>query len=164
MTFKTAPRLDIWRKELIWAWNQALWDAPSKVLAHDEPDPQLLLTQQLAPDLNNVHHELILVSAYFVPGQPGLVYLTGRASDMYISGGSNIYPREIEEYILLHGAITEVAVVGVPDRQWGEVGVAVVVASAMTGRCRSSRRTSRPTASTTSSACRRTSCSRSPTS
>jgi fatty-acyl-CoA synthase len=57
----------------------------------------------------------------------GYVYLTGRASDMYISGGSNIYPREIEEYILLHGAITEVAVVGVPDRQWGEVGVAVCV-------------------------------------
>jgi putative cardiolipin synthase len=34
----------VWRNELIWAWNQALWDAPSKVLADDEPDPQLLLT------------------------------------------------------------------------------------------------------------------------
>ncbi len=51
MTFKTAPRMDIWRKELIWAWNQALWDAPSKVLAKGEPDPQLLLTTQLAPEL-----------------------------------------------------------------------------------------------------------------
>ncbi|MGS8542349.1 hypothetical protein ACFKPV_23140, partial [Salmonella enterica subsp. enterica serovar Anatum] len=30
-TYKTEPRLDIWRRELIWAWNQALWDAPSKV-------------------------------------------------------------------------------------------------------------------------------------
>ncbi|WP_222105841.1 AMP-binding enzyme [Paraburkholderia sp. BCC1886] len=46
---------------------------------------------------------------------------------MYISGGSNVYPREIEEAILTHGAISEVAVVGVPDPQWGEVGVAVCV-------------------------------------
>ncbi|MHC8289956.1 phospholipase D family protein [Pseudomonas sp. XS1P51] len=79
MTFTTEPRLDIWRKELIWAWSQALWDAPSKVLAKGEPDPQLLLTTQLAPELNKVSKELIMISAYFVPGQPGLVYLTGRA-------------------------------------------------------------------------------------
>jgi acyl-CoA synthetase (AMP-forming)/AMP-acid ligase II len=46
---------------------------------------------------------------------------------MYISGGSNVYPREIEEKILTHGAIAEVAVLGVPDRTWGEVGVAVCV-------------------------------------
>ncbi|MNZ85165.1 putative cardiolipin synthase YbhO [compost metagenome] len=56
-----------------------MWDAPSKVLAKGEPDPQLLLTTQLAPELNNVSKELIMISAYFVPGQPGLVYLTGRA-------------------------------------------------------------------------------------
>ena len=79
MTYTTRPRLDIWRKELIWAWNQALWDAPSKVLADGEPDPRLLLTTQLAPELNGVSKELIMLSAYFVPGQPGLVYLTGRA-------------------------------------------------------------------------------------
>lgn len=58
----------------------------------------------------------------------GFVYITGRASDMYISGGSNIYPREIEEKILTHPAIAEVAVLGVPDKTWGEVGVAVCVA------------------------------------
>ncbi|MFK8329124.1 phospholipase D family protein [Pseudomonas sp. BJa5] len=79
MGYKTRPRLDIWRNELIWAHNQALWDAPSKVLARDEPDPQLLMTQQLAPEMNGVRHELILVSAYFVPGAPGLLYLTSRA-------------------------------------------------------------------------------------
>ena len=59
--------------------------------------------------------------------EEGFVYITGRASDMYISGGSNIYPREIEEKILTHPAIGEVAVLGVPDRVWGEVGVAVCV-------------------------------------
>jgi fatty-acyl-CoA synthase len=57
----------------------------------------------------------------------GFVYITGRASDMYISGGSNIYPREIEEKILTHPAIAEVAVLGLPDPVWGEIGVAVCV-------------------------------------
>jgi fatty-acyl-CoA synthase len=60
--------------------------------------------------------------------EEGFVYITGRASDMYISGGSNIYPREIEEKILTHPSIGEVAVLGVPDPMWGEVGVAVCVA------------------------------------
>jgi fatty-acyl-CoA synthase len=59
--------------------------------------------------------------------EEGYLYITGRASDMYISGGSNVYPREIEEKILTHPAIAEVAVLGVPDRTWGEVGVAVCV-------------------------------------
>jgi fatty-acyl-CoA synthase len=57
----------------------------------------------------------------------GFLYITGRASDMYISGGSNIYPREIEEKILTHPDIAEVAVLGIPDLKWGEVGVAVCV-------------------------------------
>ncbi|WP_157017768.1 acyl-CoA synthetase [Mesorhizobium xinjiangense] len=60
----------------------------------------------------------------------GFVYITGRSSDMYISGGSNIYPREIEEKILLHPDISEAAVLGVPDPVWGEVGFAVCVARA----------------------------------
>ncbi len=46
---------------------------------------------------------------------------------MYISGGSNVYPREVEEVLLTHPAVAEVAVLGMPDRKWGEVGVAVVV-------------------------------------
>ncbi|KQT54526.1 acyl-CoA synthetase [Aureimonas sp. Leaf454] len=62
--------------------------------------------------------------------EAGFLYITGRASDMYISGGSNVYPREIEEKILTHAGISEVAVLGVPDPLWGEVGVAVCVAHA----------------------------------
>jgi fatty-acyl-CoA synthase len=57
----------------------------------------------------------------------GFLYITGRASDMYISGGSNVYPRETEEKILMHPAIAEVAILGVPDAVWGEIGVAVCV-------------------------------------
>ena len=57
----------------------------------------------------------------------GFLFITGRASDMYISGGSNVYPRETEEKLLTHPAIAEAAILGVPDRAWGEVGVAVCV-------------------------------------
>ncbi len=57
----------------------------------------------------------------------GFLYITGRQSDMYISGGSNVYPREVEELLLSHGAVSEVAVFGIPDERWGETGVAVIV-------------------------------------
>jgi acyl-CoA synthetase (AMP-forming)/AMP-acid ligase II len=57
----------------------------------------------------------------------GFLFITGRASDMYISGGSNVYPREIEEKLLTHPALAEIAIVGVPDRAWGEAGIAVAV-------------------------------------
>lgn len=62
--------------------------------------------------------------------EAGYLYITGRESDMFISGGSNVYPREIEEKILTHPAISEAAVLGLPDPLWGEVGWAVCVASA----------------------------------
>jgi fatty-acyl-CoA synthase len=58
----------------------------------------------------------------------GFLTITGRASDMYISGGSNVYPREVEEAILTHPAVLECAVVGLPHPRWGESGVAAVVA------------------------------------
>jgi long-chain acyl-CoA synthetase len=59
--------------------------------------------------------------------EQGFVYILDRSKDMYISGGLNVYPREVEEVLLRHPAITEVAVVGVPDDRWGEVGKALVV-------------------------------------
>ncbi len=57
----------------------------------------------------------------------GFVTLTGRARDMYISGGENVYPRQVEEVYETHPALREVAVVGVADPRWGEVGCAFVV-------------------------------------
>ena len=56
----------------------------------------------------------------------GYLYMTGRRSDMYISGGSNVYPREAEEKLLEHPAISEIAIVGVPDPDWGEAGAAII--------------------------------------
>ena len=57
----------------------------------------------------------------------GFFTIAGRRKDMLISGGVNVYPAEIEGEILLHPAVQDAAVVGVPDPTWGEVGVAFVV-------------------------------------
>jgi acyl-CoA synthetase (AMP-forming)/AMP-acid ligase II len=52
--------------------------------------------------------------------EEGFLWLSGRASDMIIRGGENVYPLEIEHVLAEHPAVSEVAVVGVPDEQWGE--------------------------------------------
>jgi fatty-acyl-CoA synthase len=51
----------------------------------------------------------------------GYCRVEGRLKDMIISGGENIYPREIEEVLFSHPGVAEVAVVGIPDAKWGEV-------------------------------------------
>ncbi|CAB4966003.1 unannotated protein [freshwater metagenome] len=56
----------------------------------------------------------------------GFVYLVDRKNDMIISGGSNVYPREVEDVLNAHPAVREAAVVGIPDDTWGEVVHAVV--------------------------------------
>ena len=57
----------------------------------------------------------------------GFLTLRDRSKDLIISGGSNIYPREVEEVLLQHPAVPEAAVIGRPDPEWGEVVVAFVV-------------------------------------
>ncbi|WP_374659899.1 class I adenylate-forming enzyme family protein [Phenylobacterium sp.] len=61
--------------------------------------------------------------------EAGLLTLVDRSKDMLISGGSNIYPREIEEVLLTHPLVAEAAIVGQPDEEWGEIPVAFVVAA-----------------------------------
>jgi acyl-CoA synthetase (AMP-forming)/AMP-acid ligase II len=63
----------------------------------------------------------------------GYVTLHGRVNDRIIRGGENIYPVEIEQALALHPDVHEVAVVGVPDRRWGEIVKAVVVLVAVSG-------------------------------
>lgn len=61
----------------------------------------------------------------------GTLVLAGRSKEMIISGGSNIYPIEIENVLLSHPDIVEAAVIGIPDPEWGEVVVAYIVAPAV---------------------------------
>ena len=58
----------------------------------------------------------------------GFLTLLDRAKDLIISGGSNIYPREIEDVLLEHPSVAEAAVIGVPDPEWGESVMALIVA------------------------------------
>jgi long-chain acyl-CoA synthetase len=59
----------------------------------------------------------------------GFLTLKDRSKDLIISGGTNIYPREVEEALLQHPCVREVSVVGVPDAEWGESIVAFIVGS-----------------------------------
>jgi fatty-acyl-CoA synthase len=57
----------------------------------------------------------------------GFYYIDGRIKDMFITGGLNVYPAEIENLLIEHPAIRDAAVLGIPDAKWGESGVAFVV-------------------------------------
>lgn len=59
--------------------------------------------------------------------EAGFLYLTGRAQDMIVSGGVNVYPAEVEAVLLDHPSVRDAAVIGVPDEEFGERVVAVVV-------------------------------------
>lgn len=59
--------------------------------------------------------------------EDGHVYIIDRIKDMYISGGENVYPAEVEKVLYTHPQVQEVAVVGVPDEKWGETGAAFIM-------------------------------------
>ncbi|HEY3055853.1 MAG TPA: AMP-binding protein [Thermoanaerobaculia bacterium] len=61
----------------------------------------------------------------------GFFYIAGRRKEMFITGGVNVYPAEIEAELVSHPAVADAAVIAVPDEKWGEVGVAFVVARAL---------------------------------
>lgn len=59
--------------------------------------------------------------------EEGYLFVVDRIKNMFISGGENVYPAEVERVIIAHPEVAEVAVIGVPDEKWGEVGKAFVV-------------------------------------
>lgn len=61
----------------------------------------------------------------------GYYFVVGRKKDMFISGGENVYPPEVEQVLRSHPEVRECAVIGIPDEKWGEVGCAFVVAPAL---------------------------------
>jgi len=62
-----------------------------------------------------------------VRGDDGFITLVDRKKDMIVSGGFNVFPREIEDVLSAHAAVSSVAVIGVPDEKWGEAVTALVV-------------------------------------
>ena len=62
-----------------------------------------------------------------VQDEDGYLYIVDRIKDMIISGGFNIYPREVEDALMSHPAVASAAVIGVPDDKWGEAVKAFVV-------------------------------------
>jgi fatty-acyl-CoA synthase len=58
--------------------------------------------------------------------EEGFYYIVDRWKDMYISGGENVYPAEVESVLHQLGAVAEAAIIGIPSEQWGEVGMAIV--------------------------------------
>jgi long-chain acyl-CoA synthetase len=62
--------------------------------------------------------------------EDGLLFLIDRQKDVVITGGVNVYPAEVERVLVSHPSVSDAAVIGVPDDEWGESVVAVVVAAA----------------------------------
>lgn len=62
--------------------------------------------------------------------EEGYLFVEDRIKNMFISGGENVYPAEVERVLLQHHSVSEVVVVGVPDAKWGEVGYALIVPEA----------------------------------
>lgn len=65
--------------------------------------------------------------------EDGFITLHDRSKDVIISGGTNIYPREVEEVLLTHPGVAEVSVIAAPDPEWGEIVVAYIVVAARAG-------------------------------
>src|SRR5262249_15212806 len=57
----------------------------------------------------------------------GYLYIHDRVKDMIVTGGENVYPAEVENVLMAHAAVADVAVIGVPHERWGETALALVV-------------------------------------
>jgi len=95
-----------------------LWVAPAGTSFEYHNDPEKTAAQYKG--------EFFTVGDAAYLDEDGYLFLADRRSDMVISGGVNIYPREIEECLLTHPEVVDCAVLGIPDDEWGEVLLAIV--------------------------------------
>ncbi len=77
--------------------------------------------------LNKIREEWLFTGDIAKMDNDGFLYLIGRKNQLYISGGENIHPSEIEHILYKYDEIREAAVVGFPDENWGEIGIAFIV-------------------------------------
>ena len=84
----------------------------------------------------------------------GYLYIHDRVKDMIVSGGENVYPAEVENALMKHPGIADVAVIGVPDEKWGEVGKAMVVKAERPGARPRTRSSPSPASTWPGSRCR----------
>jgi acyl-CoA synthetase (AMP-forming)/AMP-acid ligase II len=91
--------------------------------------PALMTEYWHAPDesARSLRHGWMHTGDLGYRGENGYLYVTDRLKDMIISGGENVYPREVEDVLYAHAAVLEAAVIGVPDERWHERVHAVVV-------------------------------------
>ena len=108
------------------AWCDAAVGAPGEIVVRG---PITMLGYWNRPDETaaTLRGEWLRTGDVATCDDEGFLTLVGRARDMYISGGENVYPAEVEAAYAQHPAVHEIAVVGVPDERWGEVGRAYVV-------------------------------------
>jgi long-chain acyl-CoA synthetase len=95
-----------------------LWVAPAGTSFEYHNDPEKTAAQYRG--------QFFTVGDAAYLDEDGYLFLADRKSDMVISGGVNIYPREIEECLLMHPDVVDCAVLGIPDDEWGEVLLAIV--------------------------------------
>lgn len=76
-------------------------------------------------------HDWLHTGDMAVEDENGYLYMVDRAKDMIISGGFNVYPKEIEDVLTAHAQVADAVVIGVPDEKWGEAVVAIVVPKAV---------------------------------
>lgn len=75
---------------------------------------------------NNIKKGWLFTGDYVYKDEDGYLYVKGRKNDMYISGGENIYPQEIEAHLESLNEIKKAVVLSVKDKKWGETGIAFV--------------------------------------
>jgi len=110
-------------------------DDKGKELPADEVGEIIIRSKQVMKGYWNMPEETAksIRKGWFYTGDAGYkdhegyVYIHDRVKDMIVSGGENIYPAEVENALMKHPAIQDVAVIGIPDDRWGEVPLAIVV-------------------------------------
>lgn len=110
-------------------------DASGQVLPHGESGEIIVRGDTVmsgywgnpTATLNTIRDGWLYTGDVGVLDQDGFLTLKDRSKDIIISGGSNIYPREVEEILLLHPGVAEVSVVGRPSHEWGEDVIAFIV-------------------------------------